>query len=96
MRKKSRLTRDSDRRGDRARKERNAFYVAKHRAARAAALREEVEDIEEDVVPYEHKGGEVGDSIRLSTVSSGGNGVTSQVQSLWSTVNGEPLKAKKK
>ena len=51
-RRKSRLT-DSNRR---ARKDRNALYVAKYRAAKAAALREEVGDIQEDVIPYELKG----------------------------------------
>ena len=39
--------------------------MAKYRAAKAAALREEVGDIQEDVVPYEHKGGQAGVSIRL-------------------------------
>jgi hypothetical protein len=39
--------------------------VARYRAAKAASLREEVGDIEEDVVPYEHKGGQAGVSIRL-------------------------------
>ena len=63
-RKKSRLS-DRHRRGARARKDRNALHVAKYRAAKAAALREEVGNIQEDVVPYEHKGGEVGDIIRL-------------------------------
>jgi hypothetical protein len=48
--------------GDRARKDQRN---AKDRAAKAAALREEVGDIEEDVIPYELKGGEVGETIRL-------------------------------
>ena len=51
--------------GARARKDRNALHVAKYRVAKAAALREEVGDIQEDVIPYEHKGGEVGETIRL-------------------------------
>ena len=51
--------------GDRARKDqRNA-----KRAAKAAALREEVGDIEEAVVPYEHKGGQAGETIRLRRVN---------------------------
>ena len=54
--------------GDRARKDQlNAKRAAK-RAAKAAALRE-VGDIEEDVVPYEHKGGEVGETIRLQRMN---------------------------
>ena len=60
-RRKSRLS-GSNRRGDRARKDRHAVHVRKHRAAKAAALREEVGDIEEDVVPFEHKG-QVGNTI---------------------------------
>ena len=51
--------------GARARKDRNALHVAKYRVAKAAALCEEVGDIQEDVIPYEHKGGEVGETIRL-------------------------------
>ena len=51
---------DSNRRGARARKDQRN---AKDRAA--YALRKEVGDIEEDVAPYEHKGGEVGETIRL-------------------------------
>ena len=59
---------DTHRRGARARKDqRNAKRAAK-RAAKAAALRE-IEDIQEDVVPYQHKGGEVGKTIRLQRVS---------------------------
>ena len=53
---------DSHRCGARARKDQQN---AKDRAAKAAALREEVGDIEEAVVPYEHKGGQAGESIRL-------------------------------
>jgi hypothetical protein len=67
-RNKSRLS-DGHHGGDRARKDRNAFYMAKHRAAKAAALRGEVGDIQEDVIPYEHKGGEVGETIRLQRVN---------------------------
>jgi hypothetical protein len=52
-------------RRDRDRKDRDALRKAHQRAAKAATLREEVGDIEEAVVPYEHKGGQVGDSIRL-------------------------------
>jgi len=63
-REKSRLS-DGHHAGDRARTDRNALYVARYRAAKAAALREQVGDIQEDVVPYKHKGGQVGDSIRL-------------------------------
>ena len=59
-RKKSRL--GSSGCGARARKDRLA---ANNRAAKAAALREEFEDIQEDVVPPEHKGGEVGEFVRL-------------------------------
>ena len=63
--KKPQLTNKSHCSGARARKDQHAFEMAKHRAAKAAALREEVGDIEEDVVPYEHKGGQAGESIRL-------------------------------
>jgi hypothetical protein len=60
---------DTHRRGARARNDqRNAKRAAK-RAAKAAALREEVGDIEEDVVPYEHKGGQVGKTIRLKRMN---------------------------
>ena len=52
-------------RRDRDRKDRDVLRKAHQRAAKAATLREEVGDIEEAVVPYEHKGGQVGDSIRL-------------------------------
>ena len=52
--------------GDRARKDQRN---AKDRAAKAAALREEVEDIQEDVVPYQHKGGQVGETIRLKRMN---------------------------
>ena len=55
--------------GDRARKDQLASKRAAKRAAKAAALREEVGDIEEDVVPYEHKGGEVGETIRLKRMN---------------------------
>ena len=59
---------DTHRRGARARKDqRNAKRAAK-RAAKAAALRE-IGDIQEDVVPYEHKGGEVGETIRLQRMN---------------------------
>ena len=64
--------------GDRARKDQlNAKRAAK-RAAKAAALRE-VGDIEEDVVPYEHKGGQAGVSIRLRRMNpSSGSGDAAQ------------------
>jgi hypothetical protein len=52
-------------RRDRDRKARDALRKAHQRAAKAATLREEVGDIEEAVVPYEHKGGQAGVSIRL-------------------------------
>ena len=52
-------------RRDRDRKDRDALRKAHQRAAKAATLREEVGDIEEDVAQYEHKGGQAGESIRL-------------------------------
>ena len=51
-------------------KDKNASANANRRPAKAAAaMREEVVDIEEAVVPYEHKGGEAGVSIRLRRVN---------------------------
>ena len=69
MRKKSRLTRDSHRTGSRARKDRHAFEMAKHRAAKTDALREEAGDMQEDVARFEYKCGEVGKTIRLQRVN---------------------------
>ena len=48
--------------GDRARKDQRN---AKYRAAKAADLREQVGDIQEDVIAHEHKGGEVGEFVLL-------------------------------
>jgi hypothetical protein len=53
--------------------------VTKYRAAKAAALREAVGDIEEAVVPCEHKGGNVGGTIRLRRMNpSSGSGDATQ------------------
>jgi hypothetical protein len=57
---------DTHRRGARARKDQRN---AKDRAAYAAAVRKEVGDIQEDVVPYQHKGGQVGKTIRLKRMN---------------------------
>ena len=56
-------------RRDRDRKDRDVLRKAHQRAAKAAALREEVGDIQEDVIPYELKGGDVGETIRLQRVN---------------------------
>ena len=57
---------DTHRRGARAWKDQRN---AKDRAAYAAAVRKEVGDIQEDVVPYQHKGGQVGKTIRLKRMN---------------------------